>query len=566
MKKKKKNYFTEAYWGNVRPFQLVSSLDREVYMRKHSTIFPGLKLLSVALLCALAMVFVPAKSNNAVAASDSAEMHFVVKHYEIIGPNPLSQKITDSVLESYIGEKISLEGLREVTSSLEVKIAEAGYPFYRVIIPEQSLIDGVVELTVVAFPVTNIHISGNQFHSEENILRSIPSVKKGESPSIRPIRQELAITKLNPSKEAQILFAVNDDGGLDANISIEDQKTQTAMVWINDTGSDETGKNRLGFAYLNANLFDRDHVFSASYTTSMQKPDDVKVYSVSYDIPVNRHGVMVNTYAVHSDVDTGVVATFFDVAGKGDFLGVSASYTLPNRGAYKHFVAVGIEDKKFDNEINFNSQPIGIDIRSRPISLKHTGEILKNGKLTSTYIGVYSNLTSGSLNDDISYALTRPEATPEWSLIKFGAKSTQQLGSWSLSGRIDGQHSSDTLIPGEQFGVGGSSSVRGIEERQLSADKGYFASIEGTSPELFSSGLKFALFSDYGHVKNNTVVPGETASESVWSAGIGARWRWKNSIGFSMDYGYILDGTTSGAPSDISDGDGRFHFQILGRF
>jgi hemolysin activation/secretion protein len=563
---RKRNYITEAFWGNVCPFLLLSRLVGVVGVRVCSSLLLGPKRLSLALLWTVAMVFVPVKSNYVDAASGSGEVLFVVKRYEIIGPNPLSQKSTDSILKSYIGEKISLEDLREAAFTLEVKIADAGYPFYRVIIPGQSLIDGVVELTVVAFPVTHIRISGNQFHSEENILRSIPTVKKGESPSIKPIRRELAITKLNPSKEAQVLFVVNDDGGLDANVSVKDQKTQNVMTWINDTGSDETGKNRVGAAYQNTNLFDRDHVFAASYTTSLQEAEDVKVYSASYDIPVNRYGVMVNAYAVHSDVDTGAVATFFDVAGKGDFIGASVSYALPNKGAYKHFVGVGIDDKKFDNEINFNGQPIGIDIRARPISLRHIGEIEKNGKLTSTYIGAYSNLTSGSLNDDISYALTRPGAKPEWSLIKFGVKSTRQIGAWSISGRFDGQHSSDTLVPGEQFGVGGSASVRGIEERQLSADKGYIASVEGTSPGLFSSELKIALFSDYGQLKNNTALPGEIASESVWSAGVGARWRWGNSIGLSADYGYVIDGTTPGTNSDISDGDGRIHFQILGRF
>ena len=39
-------------------------------------------------------------------------------------------------------------------------------------------------------------------------------------------------------------------------------------------------------------------------------------------------------------------------------------------------------------------------------------------------------------------------------------------------------YSPDLLISGEQFGLGGAHSIRGFEERELSADKGIQASLE----------------------------------------------------------------------------------------
>jgi len=44
---------------------------------------------------------------------------------------------------------------------------------------------------------------------------------------------------------------------------------------------------------------------------------------------------------------------------------------------------------------------------------------------------------------------------------------------WLISGVIDGQYSDEPLIIGEQFGLGGVTSVRGFEERAVTGDRGF---------------------------------------------------------------------------------------------
>ena len=48
----------------------------------------------------------------------------------------------------------------------------------------------------------------------------------------------------------------------------------------------------------------------------------------------------------------------------------------------------------------------------------------------------------------------------------------------------DGQLSSYLLLPSEQFGAGGASSVRGYPERTISGDEGFYANFELYTPEL----------------------------------------------------------------------------------
>ena len=124
---------------------------------------------------------------------------FAVDQYDVSGPNPLSQQRTNSILSSYTGPAITLDGLRLASSDLEQAIREKGYAFYRVIIPAQDLDNQIVELEVVPVQLGNTVISGNQHHSEENIRHSLPGLIEGESPSTKKLQRSLAISNLNPS-------------------------------------------------------------------------------------------------------------------------------------------------------------------------------------------------------------------------------------------------------------------------------------------------------------------------------------------------------------------------------
>ena len=490
---------------------------------------------------------------------------FAVEGYEVTGPNPLPDHQTESIVSPFTGQAMTLEDLRQATSALEDAIRDNGYAFHRVILPAQTLDQGVVILKVLAFPLVEAEISDNRFHSDENVLRSLPGLKIGESPHTLTLQRSLAIANLNPSKQTQVFFSVEQDTGLVADITLKDQKTQNGLIWLNDVGSEETGDYRTGLAYQNSNLFDRDHILNASYSTSPEQPEDVQQYAVSYQLPFYRAGGMMNLYAIRSDVDSGNIATFFDVAGRGDFLGTDFTYALPNRGLYKHFVVAGLDDKLFDNDIDFQGEPIGIDVRSRPFSLRHRGNWKKDGLTGETYASYNVNIESGSDNDDISYALTRAGATPEWSALRFGGALKYGIGRWTFANRLDAQFTDDALIPGEQFGVGGPGSLRGIDPRQLTGDNGVFMSGEFITPQLTEKAPKLLMFVEGAWLDNNNTLPGDIRNDTVVSGGLGLRWSWNRRIVFSIDYGYLLDGSASQEAADVREGDGRFHFQILGR-
>ena len=126
--------------------------------------------------------------------------------------------------------------------------------------------------------------------------------------------------------------------------------------------------------------------------------------------------------------------------------------------------------------------------------------------------------------------------------------------------------SSDRLITGEQFSVGGTGSVRGLEERELRGDEGYQFNIQAWAPPIFDT-LRPVLFFDTGYVSNNNPIEGEFSSETVSSIGLLFNWNPSSRISGSVSYGYVIDGIDgTTVEGDTEDGDGKLNFNISYRY
>ena len=94
---------------------------------------------------------------------------------------------------------------------------------------------------------------------------------------------------------------------------------------------------------------------------------------------------------------------------------------------------------------------------------------------------------------------------------------------------MNGQVTRDTLIAGEQFGIGGADSVRGFLEREIVNDYGYRGTLEFYSPDfgsivpLAGARLRALAFYDWGAVRRIRPSVLEIHGQHVSSAGLGVR-------------------------------------------
>ena len=133
-------------------------------------------------------------------------------------------------------------------------------------------------------------------------------------------------------------------------------------------------------------------------------------------------------------------------------------------------------------------------------------------------------------------------ADAEWDVFRYDAHLTFNLPhKWQTVGIIEGQIAGEPLIPGEQFGVGGVSSVRGFEERGVTGDSGQRLSFELWAPPLPYE-VRVLAFIDAGHVVRRHALIGEVEDDVIASTGFGLRWQWRQHVALALDYGHeIID-------------------------
>jgi hemolysin activation/secretion protein len=466
--------------------------------------------------------------------------------------------------------------VQKALEALELAYRKAGYGAVQVYLPEQELNRGVVTLRVVESRVGKIEVSGNKHFSSENIRRSVPALQEGETPNSRKLADNLRAANESPVKQARVVLRPSPkDNTVDAKVEVEDQSPWRLFSTFDNTGSEQTGRTRIGVGVQYANLFDRDNVATAQYITSPEKPDQVQVYSLGYRLPLYRLGDSMDFFAGYSSVDAGttqIPAGALQFSGKGQIYGGRYNWLFPRKGEYEHKLVFGADFRQYDNICSIsgssNCGPSGVDVRVHPVSVAYMGTWNRRSDQLSYYLGAYQNIPGGADGDSEAIAAARPEAKAWYSIGRTGFTYARSFkGDWQTRLRFDGQYTGDALIPGEQFGIGGWNSVRGFFEREVAADYGYSGSVEFYTPDFapkrgFGQGsLRALAFYDIGAVHFNHPQPGVDEQQSISSAGVGLRMGFKNNVALRFDGASVIDQGGS-----QHKGDWMIHFGLLVSF
>ncbi len=494
---------------------------------------------------------------------------FVIQGFDITGDNPLDQAETTRILAPYLRTDATLETLQKATAALEASMKEKGFALHRVGLPAQD-VGPTIKLNVVKFVIGKVVIDGSQRYSEENVRNSLPELIEGTSPNFRTLAVQTAIANESPGKRVQVaLKAADQPDKIDARIILQEGSPWMMSAALSNAGNEATGNDRLTLSAGHANLWDKDHQLSAAYTTSLERPSAVQQLGLSYRLPLYRLGGGLGFTYTQSDVAGNFGA--FTSTGAGKTMGANYNLYLQPDGGYRGYVAFGLDDKQFDvTQINGVPLPGQVLRRSRPLSVGYNARIETDATVWGYNTDVVLNLGGGSGNDVSAYRTEDQRiSTAQWRALRGGGYFTTSVSDgWLLSVRGQFQFSPDALISGEQFGLGGASSVRGTSERPLSGDSGALLTGEVSTPEWIA-GMRLLGFVDSGWLSNNNPNGNpKPANDSLSSVGVGLRYSTPQ-YSLTADFGHVLSGTTmpillnSGLPQK---GDQKLHVNLTARF
>ncbi|UMR30570.1 BamA/TamA family outer membrane protein [Massilia sp. MB5] len=493
-------------------------------------------------------------------------IRFEISRFDVRGNTLLAEDEVARVLAPYTGRQRDFGDVQRALEALEAAFHARGYQVVTVELPEQELERGVVRLNVVQTRIGRVAVKNNRYFDEANVRRALPGLQEGRTPNLPQVSNSLKLANENPARKLSLkLQSGEQHDEVDAAVEVADEKPWKAMFNADNSGTRQTGRTHLGFVLQHANLWGRDHVASLQYTTTAEEPGRVKVYGLGYHIPLYAQGDALDLYASYSNIDSGNVAAGvlnLAVSGKGAVYGARYTHNLAKRGDYESKLVYGLDIKAFKNSVQFEGHELGNDVTVHPLSLTYAGDwTLPQGELDVSAT-VLHNMPGGSRGGQADFTHARIGARDNYNILRLGLSYSRVLPrDWQLRAIVNGQYSSDALIPGEQFGAGGAGSVRGFAERELSNDVGVNANLELYTPNLCGGEGKrqcrLLAFYDSAYLKRNKALAGELRSTSIGSAGLGLRLLLSTYASLQLDYGHVLkEGATA------RSGGNRLHVRL----
>lgn len=499
---------------------------------------------------------------------------FEIRRYLFDGATLVPREALDAATAPYTGRGRGFGDVQRALEAVERLYAETGYSAVQVLLPEQELERGEVRLQIVEAKLGRVIVEGNKHFDQANIRASVPSLVAGSAPNIREVGRNLRLLNENPAKLTTVLLrSAREDATVDAVVRVVDEPPARFSVTLDNSGTPETGRLRLGLGYQNANLEGSDNVLTLQLVGAPHESDDphrVLIAGAGLRVPLYGMGDALDFTAGYSTVDSGTVGELFTVSGAGGIFGARYTRNLDRAANYDHRLAYAWDYRAYHNK---DRRQVGVpqqqqpDITVHPLSVTYYGLVRRPEGESAFSASVARNVPGGNdggpedfcrLGPNPPHGFSRSDGMgncpdPNYLIWRWSFNHNQALpGDWQVRVGMNGQLTQDMLVSGEQFGLGGGASVRGFQERALADDKGYRATLELHTPDFGGkTGISGArarglMFYDWGGVSRNRPAPPDPQAQHIGSAGFGLRFSRGSSLSLRLDWAWVLDG--GGAP------------------
>lgn len=498
---------------------------------------------------------------------------FDIRDFQIVGNHLLTTQMLNDQVKPFTGKQKVYGDIQKALEAIEQAYQAAGYSAITVYVPEQDISAGSVTIQVTEALLAKVSVEGAEHHNSENVLAAFPSLRTGQTPRLVEIANNTQLANENGSKKNSVVLASgSQDATIDATVKVEDQSPDQWMVTADNSGTPSTGVHRLGMLFQHHNLFNQDRTLTLGYTTSPEKKEDVKIFTAGYRVPLYQLGDSIDLVCGYSDVsgvqNMGSLGSASFV-GKGKLCSARYNWLMPRSGEVTSRFVLGLDYKDFDrvdvNQINSSGNVSLTQVPSytlKPVSITYMRQLQQPGLMVDLSLSVSQNFAESTAGGDERINTVMSSSGYRVGNADFrvyratlSALTLVNEAAWQWRNSISIQKADDALISGEQLGVGGASSVRGLPERAFSVDEGMFVSSELTLSELkpvfnLEGSLKPAIFVDHARGENGgynrtddnaDTVDALFKSISATSAGIGLRYNLNNQYVIKLDVARLLE-------------------------
>ena len=398
----------------------------------------------------------------------------------------------ENLVDSYIGTKLTYGDLNGLIRKIILYYRAHDRPVVDVIVPEQDIATGAVQLIVLEGHVAKVTVTGNRWFSSEEIRAGV-TLQPGDQIRSSQLQDDLDWLNSNPFHTTDVIYHPGEKmGATDLQLQTQDRFPARFYGGYEDSGNAATGFDRYeaGLNWGDAFHLGLGQQLNYQYTTSGDG-DSLRAHAGSYVIPLPWHNTL-TFFGSYTDTK-GIIPPLIGINGRS--YQISGRYTIPlptlrDEGlglTYKESIAAGFDYKYNKDALEFGNLPAGgtlYDVDQFVVSY--------NGALTDPYgqttLDNQLYLSPGGWggnNNDAAYNAAHTFATSDYVYDTLTLERLTRLpGDWSLILRGTLQFSDAKLIPSEQLGFGGYDTIRGYDERKVNADEGYIFTTELRMPTI----------------------------------------------------------------------------------
>ncbi|MBW4573322.1 MAG: ShlB/FhaC/HecB family hemolysin secretion/activation protein [Tolypothrix carrinoi HA7290-LM1] len=473
---------------------------------------------------------------------------FTVERFEVVGSTVFSREELALVLTPFTNKPIAFTQLLQARDAISELYIKKGYITSGAYIPPQTLTSGVVKIQVVEGGLEDIQITGTG-RLNRNYVRSRLALATSPPFNRDRLLEALQLLQQNPLIQnlSAELSAGSRPGTSILSVRVREAKSFNTQIALDNGRSPSVGSFRRRLQINEANLLGLGDNLTVGYTNT----DGSNSFDASYTLPLNpRNGTLTFNYA---NTSSNVIERPFN---KLDIESASRYYDLTFRQPIVQTptqeFALGLTASRRESDISsllfreeFGLLPSelspGADEqgRTRVSSLqffqewtsRNSREVIAARSAFNFGIGAFDATINANAPDSRFFSW---QGQAQW--VRLLAEDTLLLI------RANMQLADRSLLPIEQFGLGGLGSVRGYRQDLLLTDNGVFATAEVQYPILripqWQGVLQVVPFVDVGSAWNSGRQNPEV--NTLASVGLGLQWRQGDRFTARIDWGIPL--------------------------
>jgi len=466
----------------------------------------------------LLLSFILLMSNNLSLQANTATPKIQITQITIEGMiNKQDKTSLNKLLSLYKNTSLTLKQIQELKNKLNNYYKQKGKLFTKVLLPPQTLINGVLKFRVIRGKVGKISIKGNKYYSTNFIKRNF-DLKSGEFLNYNALMKSLLLlNKYNDLQIKSYLKKGSTFGETDINLQVKDKKPFHGNLTVDNLGSDSTSKYRVTLGLFYGNLFKDGDEVNLDTTIGLNSIN-TKLYRINYKTtPFGKY---------HTRLDFGYLYANYITSGSFAVLELKGDTNIYSIGINQPFIYTPT------NQVSFSLNYTNKYTKSYLLGALSSKDTLNIATLSTSWqhLRVYDSLNlafaiSKGFGGDGSFGSRLNENT-DFSRYNINLSYNRYINEKNnILFTLNSQYSSSRLPLSEMFTLGGLNSVRGFNSAVKLGDYGYTTSLEwlyhhSINYKWLKNALQFGVFIDNGIAYANNPVPGEEKSLNLTGAGV----------------------------------------------